>query len=209
MVEADGESQRLCNGEYAEERVLLTNVREHAAALCERDLRVAVEGDGAAELVRSGPARHRIEQSSLATTRGSHHGEHVARVEHAVCRLEHGLALYRHAEAGPLEAGGTRDRAAGAFERANAGLGVHFHRHEPPWTLGLVSRDAALPCLWSAESRCESKQMSGRCVSFLMWFGFSSSGRFRGFLPPGWATKSRRESKQMCHADAFHFMRVA
>ena len=38
VVEADGESQRLCNGEYAEERVLLTNVREHAAALC--DVRV-------------------------------------------------------------------------------------------------------------------------------------------------------------------------
>ena len=55
VVEADGESQRLCNGEYAEERVLLTNVREHAAALCERDLRVAVEGDGAAG--RSGLAR--------------------------------------------------------------------------------------------------------------------------------------------------------
>ena len=172
MVEADGESQRLCNGEYAEERVLLTNVREHAAALCERDLRVAVEGDGAAELVRSGPARHRIEQSSLATTRGSHHGEHVARFEHAVCRLEHGLALYRHAEAGPLEAGGTRDRAAGALERANAGLGVHFHRHEPPWTLGLASRETLES---KAESRCESKQMSRSCVSFFdVGFGLPS-----------------------------------
>ena len=94
VVEADGESQRLCNGEYAEERVLLTNVREHEAALCERDLRVAVEGDGAAELVRSGPARHRIEQSSLATTRGSHHGEHVARVEHASCAVGWSMVFY-------------------------------------------------------------------------------------------------------------------
>lgn len=166
MVEADGESQRLCNGEYAEERVLLTNVREHAAALCERDLRVAVEGDGAAELVRSGPARHRIEQSSLATTRGSHHGEHVARFEHAVCRLEHGLALYRHAEAGPLEAGGTRDRAAGAFERANAGLGVHFHRHEPPWTLGLVSRETP-PYLVFGRQRVAAKASRCHGAAFL------------------------------------------